>query len=359
MGKNELVLEVANLRERIEKEKSALQDEYFEGGAKAPAVGHSIEKRRTLQGHFGKVYSIHWAGGDGEQICSASQDGKLLVWNADSTNKQQAILLRYAWVMTCAFEQTENNFVACGGLDNVCSIFKINQTDAPANIRAHKELSGHDGYLSCCRFVGSNRLVTSSGDSTCKYWDVEGNKCITTFTDHKGDVMSVSPSPTDPNVFVSGSCDMECKVWDIRTGGKAAGSTTIKYAQGTYSGHESDVNALMFYPDGQAFGTGSDDSSCRLFDMRCLQQVNLFRSSNVVCGITSIDFSSSGRLLFGGYENCQCIGWDVAKYSGEGDDGKKVVNLEDHNHRVSCVAVHKKGTALATGSWDTFIRIYA
>ncbi len=38
----------------------------------------------------------------------------------------------------------------------------------------------------------------------------------------------------------------------------------------TLKGHESDINSVKFFPDGRAVGTGSDDSSCCLFDLRCL-----------------------------------------------------------------------------------------
>ncbi len=38
----------------------------------------------------------------------------------------------------------------------------------------------------------------------------------------------------------------------------------------TLKGHESDINSVKFFPDGRAVGTGSDDSSCRLFDLRFL-----------------------------------------------------------------------------------------
>ena len=34
-----------------------------------------------------------------------------------------AIPLRSSWVMTCAYAPS-GNFVACGGLDNICSIYK-------------------------------------------------------------------------------------------------------------------------------------------------------------------------------------------------------------------------------------------
>jgi WD40 repeat protein len=36
----------------------------------------------------------------------------------------------------------------------------------------------------------------------------------------------------------------------------------------TFAAHDSDINAIQFFPNGNAFGTGSDDASCRLFDIR-------------------------------------------------------------------------------------------
>ena len=33
------------------------------------------------------------------------------------------------------------------------------------------------------------------------------------------------------------------------------------------AGHESDINAVHFFPSGHAFSTGSDDASCRLYDL--------------------------------------------------------------------------------------------
>lgn len=60
--------------------------------------------------------------------------------------------------------------MACGGLDNLCSIYELGQSTV---MRATRELAAHDGYLSCCRFVNQESILTSSGDSTCIIWDVE------------------------------------------------------------------------------------------------------------------------------------------------------------------------------------------
>lgn len=210
--------------------------------------------------------------------------------------------------MTCTYEQINDDLVACGGLDNLCSIYKLKWDGSPVNRavgwsffagdggrgvigagltvclfvccfrrrdavvllpssrpfrssprgpgrriyfpprfeQQEKELAAHDGYLSCCRFVGQKQLLTASGDSTCILWDVErgepvsgvvslslslssvarvtfarGTRGLTsgfyftqvnTYNDHAGDVMSVAVSPTDLNTFVSGSCDSSAKV---------------------------------------------------------------------------------------------------------------------------------------------------
>ena len=128
----------------------------------------SIDVRRELTFHT--VYAMHWGGEGSELVVSASQDGKLIVWNANTTHKVQALPLRSSWVMTCAFEQQSNKQVACGGLDNMVSIYPLT-TEIGAVTRASKELAGHDGYLSCCRFISQANLVSSSGDSSCIYWD--------------------------------------------------------------------------------------------------------------------------------------------------------------------------------------------
>jgi len=309
-------------------------------GASMKAAGTQPKCRRILRGHFGKVYAMHWSG-DSTNLVSASQDGKLIIWNALTTNKTQAIPLRSSWVMTCAYEPTEGRMVACGGLDNLCSIYTLGQ---PQVMRATKELAAHDGYLSCCRFVDETTIITSSGDSTCIVWDVERGEAKQTLADHGGDVMSVSIDPTNKSVFASGSCDSTAKVWDCR----------ISRCVQTFHGHESDINSVHFFPDGNAVGTGSDDSSCRLFDRRSYGEVNTFQNDKILCGITSVNFSSSGRFLFAGYDDYNCYVWDVLNPTAT-----HVWQLAGHENRVSCLGVNKTGQGLCTGSWDTLLKIWA
>jgi len=81
-----------------------------------------------------------------------------------------AIPLRSSWVMTCAYAPS-GSFVACGGLDNICSIYSLKTREG--NVRVSRELPGHTGYLSCCRFLDDNQIVTSSGDMTWFFFNFE------------------------------------------------------------------------------------------------------------------------------------------------------------------------------------------
>ena len=53
-----------------------------------------------------------------------------------------AIPLRSSWVMTCAYAPS-GNYVACGGLDNICSIYNLKTREG--NVRVSRELPGHTG----------------------------------------------------------------------------------------------------------------------------------------------------------------------------------------------------------------------
>lgn len=297
--------------------------------------------RRTLKGHFGKITAMHWAG-NSQALVSASQDGKLLLWNALSTNKLKAISLKSTYVMAVGIEQSKGNMVACGGLDNLCTVYNLSQ---PENAI---EMASHDGFLSSCRFLGEQQILTGSGDSTILLWDIPQGQPLQTFAEHKQDVMSIAVSPSDKNTFVSVSVDRTAKVWDIRT--PTTGAVL------TFTGHEGDINGVDFMSDGVTFGTGAEDSTARVFDMRAHNEVCKFgKVSDGSEGLTSISFSRSGRILFGGHADSNVLAWDILS-----DKASPTFTLNQaHEQHVSCLGVNPKGDALCTGSWDSTLKIWA
>merc|ERR1711944_43941 len=141
--------------------------------------------------------------------------------------------------------------------------------------------------------------------------------------------------------FVSGACDASAKLWDIREG----------MCKQTFPGHESDINSVCYFPNGNAFATGSDDATIRLFDIRADQELAMYSHDNIICGVTSVAFSKSGRLLLGGYDDFNCNIWDSMRQ-------ERVGSIAAHDNRVSCVGVTDDGMAVCTGSWDGFLQIH-
>jgi guanine nucleotide-binding protein G(I)/G(S)/G(T) subunit beta-1 len=80
--------EIATLQSKLEKVKKESNDTTLqEAAAGVPKLDLNNtpagrpKSRRTLKGHLAKIYAMHWAE-DKVSLVSASQDGKLLVWDA-------------------------------------------------------------------------------------------------------------------------------------------------------------------------------------------------------------------------------------------------------------------------------------
>uniref|UniRef100_H2YK84 Uncharacterized protein n=1 Tax=Ciona savignyi TaxID=51511 RepID=H2YK84_CIOSA len=313
----------------------------FVMGKKAEASSPTIQVRcrRILKGHASKVLDMDWSL-DRRRIVSSSQDGKILVWDGFNTNKEQAISLPTTWVNACAFAPS-GSCIACGGLDNKCSVFPLNSS-SNSSVTSRKVVAMHTSYISACMFAHSDyQILTASGDSTCALWDVESGQLLQSFHGHQSDVMDAALSPCETgNLFISGGCDQNACVWDMRT---------AKCIQ-SFQTHNSDINTVKWFPTGEAFATGSDDGTIKLYDLRADREIASYERQNVLFGVNSVDFSVSGRIVLGAYNDYLVHVWDTLT-------GEKLTALFGHENRISCLKMSPDGTSFCTGSWDTTLRV--
>ncbi|CAB4064702.1 GNB5 [Lepeophtheirus salmonis] len=182
--------EIELLKRRIIEERQKLADKTLcQVTESAEALqGLNIKVRRSLKGHNAKVLCLDWSN-DKRHLVSSSQDGKLIVWDAFSTNKEHAVTMPTTWVMACAYG-ISGNVVACGGLDNKVTVYPLTLEE---DVAIKKRTVGtHTSYMSCCLFPGSdNQVLTGSGDATCALWDVESGQVLQSFHGHNADVMSL------------------------------------------------------------------------------------------------------------------------------------------------------------------------
>jgi len=329
--------EIDSLKQQIKSNVDGLSDTTLakSGGDVAALPNINMKLRRTLKGHLAKIYAMQWSE-SGPTLASASQDGKMIVWNAVTCLKMNAINLPSTWVMACGFSPS-GEFVASGGLDNICSVWNLRNGNPT---KVSRELVGHDGFLSCCRFIDNAQIVTSSGDHTCAVWDIEQANKIRDFKHHTHDVLNLALNP-EKNIFVSTSCDSTVAAWDVKSG----------KCTHVFEGFDKDVNTSCFMSNGTTFAAGGEDGTCRLYDLRSWGEVNRYENT---CPVNSISFSASGRILYAAYaDNNTCLIWDTIKAEKKGS-----VSGHDASKRISSVGVSSDGCALCTAGWDTVMKIW-
>ncbi|KAJ8717540.1 hypothetical protein PYW07_005470 [Mythimna separata] len=338
-----LLREAEALKQKLEEERQKLNDVTLKTvGEKLESLQlPALKMRRMLKGANSKVLCTDWSP-DKRHIVSSSQDGKVLVWDAFTATKELTIAMPSTWVMACAYAPS-GSLVAAGGLDNKVTVFPLAGGDEEPAARK-RTVATHTSYMSCCLFPNTDRqILTGSGDGTCALWDVESGQLLQSFQAHAADVMALDLAPSDMgDTFVSGGCDRAVLVWDMRTG----------QAVQAFDSHDSDVNSVRYHPSGDSLVTGSDDSVCRLFDLRADREVARYSRESIIFGVNSVEWSLSGRLVFAGYSDYTACAWDALRAA-------RVCVMCGHEHRVTRVQLSPDGTALSTASWDATIRIWA
>ena len=98
--------------------------------------------------------------------------------------------------MTCSIEGKEGKLIACGGIDTKVQIFSINPSGKKKEkltlIEKVKELTGHDGLITCCGFMSNQYLVCGSNDSSLMLWDLEKpGRFLVKYGDHQNEVLAL------------------------------------------------------------------------------------------------------------------------------------------------------------------------
>ena len=105
---------------------------------------------------------------------------------------------------------------------------------------------------------------------------------------------------------------------------------------------------FRFFPSGQAFGTGSEDDTARLYDIRFAGSLCSYKGES---GVTSVAFSNSGKYFFSAYSFGNSIKvWDTMH-------GNSIAELRGHKERIRSIGMSGDGLALGSACWDRTLKV--
>jgi len=176
-------------------------------------------------------------------------------------------------------------------------------------------LKGHERALTCIKFNREGDLLFSSAkDNNPCVWFAENGERLGTYDGHNGVIWHIDVS-WDNSLFLSGSGDNFCKLWDTQTGKcrhSLSGSTSIRRVGFSYSGN------LFFYSTDRRTTHGC---FLNIFDVRDAAQVEQNEPQLSIAvqksKITSAVWSYLDYMIIAGHENGEICQYDIRATTSE------------------------------------------
>ncbi|KAG8794957.1 hypothetical protein FRC16_010287, partial [Serendipita sp. 398] len=204
-------------------------------------------------------------------------------------------------------------------------------------------LRGHTGaVLSVAYSPDGHRIISGSGDTTIRMWDVETGAAVgEPLEGHTNWISSVAYSP-DGRRIISGSDDNTIRMWDAETG--AAIGKPLE-------GHTNRISSVAFSPDGRHIISGSYDGTIRMWDAETGAAVGepLEGHTDQICSVT---YSPDGRQIISGSYDGTIRMWDAENGAAVGQP------LEGHTGLICSVAYSPDGRCIISGSYDDIIHMW-
>lgn len=236
---------------------------------------------------------------DGVACLSASRDKTVKMWDLDQNFEEEKHEPLAEYLGEFPFSSIDHHYKKTffATSSDVVSVWDINRT------QPLQRFSWGDDTVVCCRYnkIETHIIACCMKDRGICLYDTR------TQAAHSKIVMelcssSLSWNPMDPNVFVTGSDDCHCYLFDIRIPGRP---------RNVFQGHIAPVTSVDFCPTGTMFAAGAQDSSVRMWDLHQATKSDsqeMFHTKRMA-KVFSVKWSPDSNYIYSGSEDAVLRIW--------------------------------------------------
>lgn len=230
------------------------------------------------------IHAIKWTP-EGRRLLVASHSGEFTLWNGMTFNFETIMQAHDTAVLSLNYSHNDD-WLLSGDQDGIIKFWQPNFNNVNI-IEAHT-----DGVRDIAFSPNDSKFVTASDDSSLKIWNFRNSVEERVLKGHNWDVKCADWHPS-LGLIVSGSKDNLIKFWDPRVG------TAIS----TLHGFKHTITQTKFQPQqgSNLLASISRDRSMRIFDLRTMKDIFLYRSEVDLSSLAWNPIHSS-MITTGGYD---------------------------------------------------------
>lgn len=328
--------------------------------------------RMILRGHTDEVSCVAFSS-DGTVLASGSRDGTVRLWNLEVGTS--TVLLHSSGVTRLSFSPDGRRLLT-GCADGAVHMWDWSKATHKAEWHEQS-----DRITALAFDPGGTRFVAASRDRTLRVYAVSGGSSFVLYESagRVDEIYSVRFSPNGSRLLAT-TADGTCVWWDseswkrvervrvadhilyataISPDGKlvalAASGRTVYIVDATAQprrqlrGHEGHVLSVCFDPSGSRIASASRDETIRLWNVGTGEMLAVLGGH--AGPVNAVAWSPDGSLIASGSADSTVRLWD-------GERRAAVAVLEGHTNFVYPVVFSPDGALVASGGWDNEIRIW-
>jgi WD40 repeat protein len=286
---------------------------------------------RTFAGTAALVDSVA-VSPDGKLLLSASRDKLVRLWDLTTGALIRIFEGHAEWVRRVAFSP-DGTKAASGDFKGVIKLWDV------ATGQLLRTYDTHSIGISSLAFSHDGRhIVSADGDNKVRLWDTSWTWFASSELDDNATWDSGVAYSADGKLIAEGT-RYGIEIWD------AAKRRLLQ----TLSGHHGNVTSVAFSSDGRLLVSGSEDNSVKLWKVATGEEIRTFQGHTD--WVESVAFLPDDSAVISASSDKSLKLWDVAT-------GQLLQTFSGHTGIVESVAITPDGRHAVSGGADAFIKIW-